>query len=167
MSFSIGTLAQRAGVSVETIRYYEQLGLVSPRRRSPAGYRQYDDQGLARVLFVRRAAKLGFSLEETSELLALRARGGAPCGAVRARAEQKLATIEARLAELVELRDAVAKLVDACRGDRAFEHCSILAALEAPVPTVQPNAQENPCPPPNPKRPVRASRPARSASRTA
>jgi hypothetical protein len=72
---------------------------------------------------------VGFSLAETCELLALRARKGAPCAAVREKAEQKLAIIEQKLAELAELRDAVRALIGACHGNRAVEHCTILAAL--------------------------------------
>jgi len=131
-TFTIGTLAKRAGVGVQTVRYYERLGILPKAARSKAGYRRYNDEAVARLRFVRYAAQLGFTLNETKELLALRAHKGAPCGAVRARAEQKLAIIEAKLNELRELRKAVAQLVRKCSGDTAVEHCSILAALSEP-----------------------------------
>lgn len=128
-TMGIGRLARASGVGVETLRYYERIGLlVQPGRRKGA-YRRYGPDAVARLRFIRRAALLGFSLAETRELLALRAREGAPCAAVRAKASAKLALVEQKLAELTELRDAVAALVRACRGDKAVEHCTILAAL--------------------------------------
>lgn len=128
-TFTIGTLARRAGVGVETVRYYERIGLLPRPARASSGYRRYDGEAVARLRFVRRAAQLGFTLADTKELLALRARRGAPCRAVRARAEEKLEEIDRKLAELHELRDALALLVRTCSGDTAVEHCSILATL--------------------------------------
>jgi len=132
-TFTIGALAQHAEVNVETVRYYERIGLLPKPARTGRGHRRYTSEDLARLRFVRHAAGLGFTLTETNELLALRARSGAPCRAVRLRAEEKLETIERKLAELRTLRDAVARLVNACAGDTAVERCSILAALEAPA----------------------------------
>ena len=131
-TFTIGTLAKRAGVNVQTVRYYERIGILPKPSRSGGGYRRYSEEAVARLRFVRHAAQLGFTLTETKELLALRARAGAPCGAVRTRAEQKLKIIEMKLQELRELRDAVAHLVRMCSGNTAVEHCSILAALSEP-----------------------------------
>ncbi|AKU95719.1 Heavy metal resistance transcriptional regulator HmrR [Labilithrix luteola] len=129
---SIGALAKRAGVSVQAVRYYERLGLMPQPRRASGEYRKYDETAVARLRFIRRAADLGFTLAETKDLLSLRARPGAPCKSVRARAREKLAAIEHKLAELEDLRRAVAALVDVCGGDTAVEHCSILAALSEP-----------------------------------
>lgn len=126
---TIGALARLAGVGREALRYYERIGLLTTPGRPKGAYRRYGDGDVARLRFIRRAAELGFTLAETKELLALRAREGAPCASVRAKASEKLDAIERKLAELTELRDAVAALVHACRGDRAIEHCTILAAL--------------------------------------
>jgi len=131
-TFTIGILAKRAEVNVQTVRYYERIGLLPTPRRAHGGYRRYTDEDVARLHFVRHASGLGFTLKETKELLALRARRGAPCRVVRTQAEKKLETIERKLTELRDLRDAVARLVDTCAGDSAVEHCSILAALAAP-----------------------------------
>lgn len=131
-TFPIGTLARRADVNVQTVRYYERIGLFPKPTRTPSGYRRYTEADLARLHFIRHAAGLGFTLTETQELLALRARRGAPCKTVRTRAETKLAAIDAKLSELRELRDAVARLVHTCAGDTAVEHCSILAVLAEP-----------------------------------
>ena len=165
-TFTIGTLAKRAGVHVQTVRYYERIGILPKPSRAKGGYRSYRSDAVARLQFIRHAARLGFTLTETKELLALRARQGAPCRTVRTRAEEKLATIERKLAELQELRDAVALLVRTCSGNTAVEHCSILAAL------AEPEAQQgkSPCPP-SPRRPAprpasRASKRANAASKT-
>ncbi|MBN9165801.1 MAG: heavy metal-responsive transcriptional regulator [Myxococcales bacterium] len=174
-TFTIGVLARRAGVGVQTVRYYERIGLLPRAGRAKGGYRRYGEEAVARLQFIRHAARLGFTLAETKELLTLRARRGAPCGAVRTRAEEKLAAIERKLAELRELRDAVAHLVHACSGGTAVEHCSILAALSRQPETDnnQPETgkkEKGSCPPP--PRPVRrptsrVSRRANAASKTA
>lgn len=132
----IGALARATGVGVETLRYYERIGLLELPGRRKGTYRRYGADSIARLRFIRAAGDLGFSLTETRELLALRARKGAPCAAVREKAEQKLTVIKQKLAELTELRDAVSALIGACHGDRAVEHCTILAALsgEASIP---------------------------------
>ncbi|AKU94987.1 Transcriptional regulator, MerR family [Labilithrix luteola] len=161
-TFTIGTLAKRAGVNVQTVRYYERIGILPKPGRAKGGYRRYGNDAVARLQFIRHAGRLGFTLTETKELLALRARQGAPCGTVRTRAEEKLATIERKLAELKELRDAVAQLVRTCSGNTAVEHCSILAALGEP----EVQKGKSPCPPP-PRRPAsRVSRRANAASKT-
>jgi MerR family copper efflux transcriptional regulator len=159
-TFTIGTLAERAGVNVQTVRYYERIGILPKPSRAKGGYRRYSSDAVARLQFIRHATHLGFTLTETKELLTLRARQGAPCRTVRTRAEEKLATIEKKLAELTELRDAVAQLVRTCSGDTAVEHCTILAALG------EPEAQEGKtsCPPPRRPAPPRASRVSRRAN---
>jgi len=167
-TFTIGTLARRAEVGVQTVRYYERIGLLPPPRRAEGGYRRYADDAVARLQFVRHAIRLGFTLAETKELLALRARQGAPCGVVRKRAEEKLAAIDQRLSELRDLRDAVRRLVRTCAGDTAVEHCSILAALGEPEIT---HRKKSSCPllPRHPVRPPAspASRRAKLASKPA
>ncbi|HQY65362.1 MAG: heavy metal-responsive transcriptional regulator [Myxococcales bacterium] len=166
-TFTIGTLARRAAVGVQTIRYYERIGLLPQPTRAKGGYRRYGDDAVARLQFVRHATQLGFTLAETKELLALRARQGAPCGTVRRRAEEKLAAIEQKLTELRELRDAVARLVRTCSGDTAVEHCSILAALGEPDTSKK---GKSACPP-QPRHPAplpvsRASKRVNAASKT-
>lgn len=167
-TITIGTLAKRVGVGVQTVRYYERIGILPPPSRTKAGYRRYGEDAVVRLGFVRHASQLGFTLAETKELLALRARQGAPCGVVRARAEEKLVAIEQKLSELQQLRDAVAQLVRTCSGKTAVEHCSILAALAEPEVTKKGKSS---CPPPTrqqARRPVSpASRRASAASKNA
>jgi DNA-binding transcriptional MerR regulator len=98
-------LARLAGVSVDTLRHYENKGLLAAPPRTPSGYREYPPEALGRVRLVRRAVALGFTLDELARVFAVRDRGGAPCRSVRALAQSKLATIEARLAALAEARD--------------------------------------------------------------
>jgi DNA-binding transcriptional MerR regulator len=99
-----GELARAAGVSTDTLRHYERKGVLGAPRRSANGYREYPPEALARVLLVRRALAFGFTLDELARVLRTRERGGAPCREVRALAAGKLAEVEARLGELLELR---------------------------------------------------------------
>lgn len=127
--WSIGEVARRAGVAVDTVRFYERRGLLPAAPRTRAGYRQYSPEAVRRLRFVQRAKALGFSLAEIRELLDDSRRPGSECAAVRARAETKIADVEAKLRDLAAIRDALRQLADACgRGERAAE-CPILASL--------------------------------------
>lgn len=106
-----GELAQLAEVSTDTLRHYERKGLLAAPRRSVNGYREYPKSALRRVRLVRRALEIGFTLDELSRVLGVRDRGGAPCRQVRALAGEKLREVETRLAELVELRNELRKLL--------------------------------------------------------
>lgn len=99
-----GELARAAGVSTDTLRHYERKGVLLRPRRAANGYRQYPPEALDRVLLVRRALGVGFTLDELSRVLSVRDRGGAPCREVRALAAAKLAEVEERLAQLSEMR---------------------------------------------------------------
>ncbi len=132
---TIGALARRAGVGVETVRFYEREGLLARPIRPGRGYRKYPESAIERIHFIRHAQSLGFSLEDIAGLLALRLTAGASCAAVRGRAAAKLADVEARIAKLEEIRCALEKLVAACPGRGALATCTILEALEASAPT--------------------------------
>lgn len=123
----IGIIARRAGVSIDTIRYYERNGLLSPAARLASGYRRYDELQLARLRFIRRAQELGFSLKDVRELLGLsRQRDVAR---VKSAAEKKLADVEARIESLQRVRAALGKLVASCPGHGQARDCPILKAL--------------------------------------
>src|SRR5690242_14011791 len=126
---SIGAVAKRAGVAIDTIRYYEREGLLPQPTRRPSGYRSYGEGTVAQLRFIRRAKNLGFTLEEIRELLALSADRQRGVKAVRQRAQRRLADIEARIAELERVRAGLAELVEACPGHGAPEQCPILRAL--------------------------------------
>jgi MerR family copper efflux transcriptional regulator len=131
-SMTIGQVAKRAGVGVETIRFYEREGLIVPPPRKDSGYRAYPPETVDRVRFVRRAKELGFSLGEIKELLALRIAADATCAQIRTRAEIKIADIEDRIASLRRMTQALTRLADACDGGRgAVSECPILDALES------------------------------------
>ncbi|HPF73440.1 MAG: heavy metal-responsive transcriptional regulator [Rhodanobacteraceae bacterium] len=125
----IGELAQRSGLSADAIRFYESQKLLPPTRRSASGYRQFGDDDLRRLNFIRRAKRLGFTLPEIAELLALSASKDDDMGALRDNVAQKLADVEARLAELRRVRGALRGLLDDCPGHGELRDCPILAAL--------------------------------------
>src|SRR5215471_18444408 len=106
-----GELAQLAEVSTDTLRHYERKGLLATPCRSVNGYREYPKNALFRVQLIRRALEIGFTLDELSRVLSVLDRGGAPCREVRALAGEKLRKVEARLAELVELRNDLRRLL--------------------------------------------------------
>ena len=130
-SLTIGALARRAGVGVETVRFYERRGLVRRPVRPRAGYRSYPEEAVARIRFIRNAQTLGFTLQEVKELLALRVTAGTSCAAVRARASVKAADVKRRLAHLERIREALEKLVAVCPGRGALADCTILEALDS------------------------------------
>lgn len=127
---SIGALAKRAEVPVETIRYYERSGLLPKPERSRAGYRLYRTADAERLKFIRRARDLGFSLEEVRQLLGLADRT-APCGDVRALACAHLSDVRARLADLRRMERTLAGLVKDCARSPAPD-CLLLQALARP-----------------------------------
>lgn len=100
-----GEVARRTGVSPDTVRHYERAGLLPRARRASNGYRGYPPEACERVLLVRRALLLGFTLAELSRLLRARDGGGVPCREVRALAQSKLHALDVRLVELAEARD--------------------------------------------------------------
>jgi DNA-binding transcriptional MerR regulator len=104
---TIGKIAARSGVSRDTIRYYEKLGLLPPVARTAAGYRVYPDAAVDRIGLVRNAVRFGFSLKELAAFLRVREQGGAPCRHVRAAGERILATIERQITELTATREAM------------------------------------------------------------
>jgi len=102
---SSGQLAELAGVSTDTLRYYERQRVLPRPRRGANGYRQYPAEALQRVQLVRRALSIGFTLDELSRILKVRDDGGAPCEEVRSLAAQKLSNIETQLRDLTALRN--------------------------------------------------------------
>jgi MerR family mercuric resistance operon transcriptional regulator len=123
---TIGGLARAGGVGVETVRYYQRRGLL-PVPDGGDGVRRYDDSDLRRLRFIRSAQAAGFTLEQIGELLALDAADDRP----RARdlARERIAALEARIAELQTARDALARLAGACAAGSAGP-CPILTAFE-------------------------------------
>ncbi|WP_299873619.1 Zn(2+)-responsive transcriptional regulator [uncultured Cocleimonas sp.] len=128
----IGELSKNTGFQVETLRFYEKQGLISPVGRTESGYREYDQESLKQLHFIQQAKSVGFSLNEISELLTLRVeRDQHSCSEVKTIAEQKLVQIESKINELNKMRDALHKITDACcGGPEPATSCTILNALD-------------------------------------
>ena len=131
---TIGQLAARSGVSADTLRYYEKLGLLGPGERTAAGYRLYDRKAERVLRFIRGAKDLGFTLEEIRRLLTLKASDTATCADVLATAERKIAEAEARIRELQAVKRVLEDLARHCPGDgSATDDCPILEHLLHPA----------------------------------
>ncbi len=127
---TIGQVARRAEVGIETVRFYERQGLIEEPLRAASGYRQYDGEVVDRLRFIRRAKELGFTLKEIKELLALRIDPSTTCADVKRRAEAKIADIQAKIHTLQKMKQALATLVAACSGRGLGSQCPILEALD-------------------------------------
>ena len=125
---TIGALASAAEVNVETIRYYQRRRLLRQPARTYGQIRRYSVADVARVRFVKSAQRLGFSLDEIAVLLRLE--DGAHCDEARALAEEKLAGVRARLADLRKIESALAQLVRDCCSAQATVACPLIAALQ-------------------------------------
>jgi len=128
-SLSIGKVARRAGIGVETIRFYEREGLLAPAMRKDSGYRLYSEHVLGRLQFIRRAKDLGFSTREIKELLQLR-RNPSPCDDVCEKTEAKIADIEEKIVMLNKMKQALIELFAACKNRSAPGECPILEFLD-------------------------------------
>jgi MerR family copper efflux transcriptional regulator len=106
----IGELAERAGISAKAIRYYEQIGVLTPPTRTPSGYRDYDHAAHERLEFVRAAQAVGLTLGEIRQVIAFRDDGQTPCEHVAALLQRRAAEVDARIAELQQLRGELARL---------------------------------------------------------
>lgn len=111
----IGVLAERSGVPVKTIRYYEEIGVLAPAARTPSGYRDYDDPAIDRLAFVRAAQAVGLTLGEIRQVVALRERGETPCAHVVALVERRAGEIEQRIADMQHLRGELRRLAARAR----------------------------------------------------
>ena len=128
--YTIGQLAGEAGVNLTTVRYYERRGLLREPPRTPSGHRQYTDDDLKRVRFIKSTQALGFSLAEIAELLAVRNVSGGSCRDVRQRIAAKLSDVEEKIAALQKIKSVLQNLETSCPGAGPLSDCPILAALD-------------------------------------
>jgi len=126
-SLLIGALSSSTGVNIETIRYYERIGLLPPPQRTRGRHRLYTNQHLKVLNLVRRARDLGFSLNDVRALLAV-SNTSSPCRTAKAISDQHLANIRARLASLTKLEQALKTMTNKCRPDAQLP-CPIIEAL--------------------------------------
>jgi Cu(I)-responsive transcriptional regulator len=124
---NIGQVSERAGIPAKTIRYYEDIGLVTPKR-SGNGYRAFSEADLHKLAFLARARALGFSIEDCRKLLGLYEDETRESADVKALASEHLVAIEEKIAQLREMHDTLGRLVEACHGAHRPD-CPILAGL--------------------------------------
>jgi MerR family mercuric resistance operon transcriptional regulator len=129
-SVTIGQVARRACVGVETVRFYEREGLLEKPARRTSGYRQYGEGVVARLRFIRRAKERGFTLKEIAELLALRLDPDTTCAEIKQKAQAKLDDIEAKIDDHQRMKQALLKVTASCTGLGPTSACPILDALD-------------------------------------
>ena len=141
-TFTIGQLAKSANVNIETVRYYERRGLIPepPRlhksdrgRWHGPGYRQYTDDYVKRIRFIKRAQELGFSLKEIQELLTLRGSAETSCD-IKSFVQHKIADVDKKICSLQDIKDALGKLAAECDGNVPVRECPILEAMDSKQP---------------------------------
>ncbi|VAW54483.1 hypothetical protein MNBD_GAMMA07-174 [hydrothermal vent metagenome] len=123
---TIGRVANAAGVNLETVRYYQRIGLVTEPEKPEVGYRIYPFATIARIRFIKRAQQLGFKLHEVAELMEL---DEGHCEDVRERAEKKLIQINNQISDLSNLRTTLDSLIETCHLDGSSDHCPIIETL--------------------------------------
>ena len=128
---TIGKLANSAGINLETIRYYERIGLMPEPGRTECGHRNYAAGHVRRLTFIRRARELGFALEDIRALLELAEPGRVSCGEVQKIAARHLHNVRSKLADLARMEHLLAKTVAQCGGARASA-CPVLEMLDPP-----------------------------------
>jgi DNA-binding transcriptional MerR regulator len=127
-TLTIGQLGQATGTKIETIRYYEKIGLLPAPKRTAGNYRSYAAEHLQRLGFIRRARELGFTIEDVRELLKLAAHGERPCEQVDQFVARHLETTERKIQALTRLRRELRDTLDSCKGGRIAE-CRVVQAL--------------------------------------
>lgn len=128
MDYGIGELARRTGYAVQTVRYYEQIGLMPEPMRTSGGQRRYAPELLQRLQFIRRARELGFSVEDIRNLLDLANQPDQPCTSVDAIATSNLAAIDAKIAALKGLRTEINHMLKCCRKTKVAD-CRVINSL--------------------------------------
>jgi len=131
VSLKIGEVAERGGVNLQTIRYYEREGLLPEPPRLASGYRMFPEIAVRRVRFIKRAQELGFSLAEIRDLLSLRDDAGAGARQMRERTKAKIADIEQKIRTLRAMKDALNRMTEKCPGCGPLSDCPILDELDS------------------------------------
>lgn len=127
-TFTIGKAAERADVGIDTVRFYERKGLLPKPERTTSGYRLYTAEAVERLIFIRRAKSLGFSLDEVADLIRLNAGKGTRSG-VKKLAENRLGELDRKIRDLTVIRDALASLVRQCSGQGSIKGCPIIEGV--------------------------------------
>jgi len=125
-----GKVAGRAGVNIQTVRYYERRGLLVPDGRKDSGYRLYAEEAVKKLLFIKNAQGLGFSLDEIARLLRLRVGHKVQCGKVKKRAQARLGVVQEKIAGLRAMEKVLKRLIRTCSAEATTDRCPILESLE-------------------------------------
>ena len=133
MGLFIGAVAKKAGVSVDTVRYYEKIGLLPAAPRRHSGYRDYPEETAHRLAFIKNAREIGFTLSEIGELLSLRDASENPCGKVRILTGEKIAAVRDKIRKLLMMEASLSALVSACDSPELPE-CPLLDILGKAAP---------------------------------
>lgn len=123
---TINVVAKKSGVGVETIRYYQRIGLIDKPEKPLSGYRIYSEGIVTRLVFIQRAKELGFSLVDCANLLAL---GDGRCTETKELAAHKLEVIKSKLHDLQAIASTLEKLIQSCESNSAHQGCPIIAAI--------------------------------------
>ena len=125
---TIGRVAEAAGCKVQTVRYYEQIGLIPAPPRTSGNQRVYDNSAIHRLMFIRHARELGFPLQAIRDLISLSDNPSQPCDAADAIAKAQLSEVDRRIQRLRALRHELERMIEQCRGGRIAD-CRVLEVL--------------------------------------
>ncbi|NOX17490.1 MAG: MerR family transcriptional regulator [Chlorobi bacterium] len=128
--FTVGKLSSEAEINVETVRYYESIGLMPKPKRTESGYRVYSEADLGRLKFVKKSQRLGFTLKEIKELLFMRIDEETTCRDLKEMAEQKIKEVDSKIRELKKIKKALEILASQCHSSGPKSECPILENLE-------------------------------------
>ncbi len=126
---TIHAAARKAGIGIETIRYYQRIGLIEKPEKPLSGYRVYSEDLIAKLLFIQRAKELGFSLTEISTLLGL---GDGSCAEIKELAAHKLAIVNNKLHDLQAIANTLENLIQSCESSSSDHGCPIITAISKP-----------------------------------
>lgn len=129
-TFTIGKLAQRAGVNVETVRFYERKGLIQ-KPQSSTGYRKYPNSDANKIKFIKKTQELGFTLKEAKDLLDLRVDKAAKCSTVKSKTDAKIKEVEEKINDLLKIKNTLLRLSESCSSrDVSVTECPIIESFE-------------------------------------
>lgn len=135
VTYKTGEVARRAGVNKETVRYYEERGLIPKPDRRRSGYRIFTQRHIDQIIFIKRAQELGFTLSETKELLELRLDEDTTCSEIKDEAQDKYQDVIEKIEDLRRIKSTLIDLIDSCSGEGPKGDCPILGALEGDTKT--------------------------------
>jgi Hg(II)-responsive transcriptional regulator len=126
---TIGKVAKLSEVGVETIRFYEREGIIEQPKRSSGSFREYPEDTIRRLHFIKRTRELGFSLAEVTELLSLRVKGRSTCATIKNKAESKISQVEKKIADLNRIRAALVRVKNTCDKQAPTDTCPVLESF--------------------------------------